>query len=103
MLWENSDVCAKQYMCALDICLMTVLSSLYGIIMDCEINVPSQVQNVFDGINATVKRYLKKQMEHIGKISSKNTSNIGVLPSVSKYVSIKFSYQCIHIHNNKYR
>ena len=42
-------------------------------------------------------------MELIGKLSSNDTSEIGMLPSASKYVSIKFEYQCIHILNNKER
>ena len=40
-------------------------------------------------------------MELIGKLESKNTSNIGILTSDSKYTSIKFTDQCIHILNNK--
>ena len=40
-------------------------------------------------------------MEVIGKLASNNISNIGILPSASKYVLIKFAYQCIHIINNK--
>ena len=42
-------------------------------------------------------------MEPIDKLAGKDTSNIGMLPSASKYVSIKFADQCIHILNNKYR
>ena len=37
----------------------------------------------------------------MGKLTSNNTTNIGMLPCASKYVSIKFSYQCLHILNNK--
>ena len=40
-VWEDTDGCVKQYMCALAIYLMTVLSSAYGIIMDPKINAPS--------------------------------------------------------------
>ena len=50
-------VVPKQYMCALDIYLMTVLSYSYGIIMDREINAPGHIKNVFDGLNATDKHY----------------------------------------------
>ena len=39
-------------------------------------------------------------MELIGKLESKFTSNIVIVPSASKDVSIKFSDQCIHILNN---
>ena len=42
-------------------------------------------------------------MELIGKLASKNTSNIGMHPSASKNISVKFPYQCINIINNKER
>ena len=92
---------SKQYTRALDIYLMTLLSYLYGIIMYRTINSPGNGKIVVDGINATDKFYLKEKMELIGKLLIKDISNIGMLPSASKYVSIKFSYQCIHILNNK--
>ena len=56
---ENTDGCSKKYKCALDIYLMTVLSSSYEIIMDCAINVPGHEKNVVDGLNAMGKHYLK--------------------------------------------
>ena len=37
-------------------------------------------------------------MELIGKLESNNTSKIGMIPSASKEVSIKFEDQCIHIY-----
>ena len=80
---------------------MTVLSSSYGIIMDCIVNEPGHGNNVADGINATDKRYFKGTMELIGKLLSNNTTNIGMIPSASKAVSIKFADQCLHILNNK--
>ena len=40
-------------------------------------------------------------MELIGKLASNHTPKIGMLPSASKYISIKFSDQCIHILNIK--
>ena len=54
-VWEDTTGCAKQYRCALDIYLMTVLSSSYGIIMDCAINASVHVKNSVDEINATEK------------------------------------------------
>ena len=65
------------------------------------INVPDHGNNVVDGINTTDKQYLKEKMELIGKLASNNTTNVRMLPSVSKYVSIKFAGQCLHILNNK--
>ena len=37
----------------------------------------------------------------MGKLSSNDTTNIGMLPSASKDLSIKFPDQCLHIINNK--
>ena len=42
-------------------------------------------------------------MEFIGRLASKNTYNIGIISSASKNGSINFSYQFIHILNNKDR
>ena len=100
-VWEDTDGCAKQYRCALSINLMTLLSSSYGIIMDFTINAIIHGNNVVDGLNATNKHYLKGKMELMGKLESKDNTNIKMLPSASKYVSIKFSDQCLHILNNK--
>ena len=40
-------------------------------------------------------------MEIIDKLASNHTSKIGMLPSASKYISIKFSDQWINILNDK--
>ena len=58
-LWEDTDGLAKKYRCYLNIYLMNVLSSSYGIIMDQAMNAPGHGNNVVDGLNATRKRYLK--------------------------------------------
>ena len=60
--WEDTDGGANKYMCALAIYLITMLSSLYVIIMDSAINVPCHGNNVVDGLNATEKHYLKGKM-----------------------------------------
>ena len=69
--------------------------------MDREIRVPGHGKNVVDGLNETDTRYLKEQMELIGKLEINDTSKIGILPSPSKDDPIKFADQCIHIRNNK--
>ena len=40
-------------------------------------------------------------MELMRKLASKDTTDIGMLPSDSKYVSNKFVDQCLHILINK--
>ena len=58
-VWEDTDGFGDQYICAMDIYLFIVLSSLCGIIMDFVINVLGHGRNVFDGIKDNDKRYLK--------------------------------------------
>ena len=60
---------------------MTLLSLLYGIIIYLAMNAPSHEKNVVYGINTTDKRYMKAQMELIGKLESNDTSKIGMLSS----------------------
>ena len=100
-VWEGKNGCDKQYMGDLAIYLMTVLLYSYGMKMDCAINSPGNGNNIVHGINETDKRFLKGKMELIRKLSSNDTKRIGMLHSASKYVSIKFSDQCLHILNNK--
>ena len=78
-----------------------MLSSSYGIIMYCAINARVHWKNSVFGINATEKHFLKGKMELTGKLASNDTTNIGMLPSTSTYVSIKFGDQYLHILNNK--
>ena len=65
------------------------------------INAPVHGNNFVAGLNVTYKRYLKEEMEAIGKLGSNNTTDIVILPSASKDFLIKFSDQCIRILNNK--
>ena len=61
-VWEDTNGCAKEYMCALDIYLMSVLSYSYGIIIYRSINAKGHLNNVFDWLNATNKCFLKGGM-----------------------------------------
>ena len=58
-VWEDTDGCANQYICALDIYLMTLLQLSYGIIMDRVINAPGCGKNVVDWLNTMYKIYLR--------------------------------------------
>ena len=87
----------------MDIYLTTLLSSSYVIIIYRSINTPVRGNNFVGVLNATEKRYLKEQMEIIGKLASNDTSNIGIVSSDSKYVFIKSADKCIPNFNNKGR
>ena len=74
IVWEDTNICANQYMCSLSIYLLTVLSSSSG-----------NVSNVVVGINTTDKHYLKEQMELIDKFTSNEKSAIGMLLYIHRY------------------
>ena len=87
-VWENTDGCGNQYICALVIYLITILSYSYSIITDCVIHVAGHGNCVFDGTNTKDRYYLKKQMDLISKLASNEKFMVGILPSSSKDVSI---------------
>ena len=64
-----------------------MLSSSYGIIMDCAINAQGHGSNVVDVLNATEKLYFKGDLELIDKLGSNKTKKIGILPTASKNFS----------------
>ena len=78
-------------MCHLDMYLISVISSEYFIITDIATNAPSHGNNVFDEINTNDKQDLKRKMELFCILSSKETSKIGMIHSVTKNISIDFS------------
>ena len=94
-VWEDTDDGENQYLCDLDIYLMAVLSSSYLIIIYCAINETDNGKDVDDSFNATDKFYLKEQMKLIFKLASNDTSNISMITSASKDVSIECSDECI--------
>ena len=58
-LWEDTNDFTNQYKCDLAIYIISLLSYLYDIIMNREINSPCHRKNIVDGPNATDKHYLK--------------------------------------------
>ena len=58
-VWEDNDSCEKIFRCVLAVYLMTMLSSLYDIIMYRAINAPGHGNNSVNVLNPTDKHYLK--------------------------------------------
>ena len=77
---------------------MTMFSDIFGIIMDCGINVTGQANNIVGGFNATKKLYFKEKMESFGHTKINDTRNTGMLPC-----SINFLEQCLNILTHKSR
>ena len=59
-IWENTDVCAKQYRCASALYLMSVMSQCYSIIIDRGISSPGHDKEVLNGLNDVDKSYINQ-------------------------------------------
>ena len=57
-IWDQTDRCAKQYMCSIPYYLMSYLSTSYQIVPDRAVDTPGHGKNVVDGFNAVQKQYL---------------------------------------------
>ena len=57
-IWENTDGCAEQYICASALYLMSVLSQCHSIKIDRNISAPVHVKEVLDGINLIDNQYI---------------------------------------------
>ena len=61
-IWENTDGCAEEYICASALYLISVMTQCYSVIIDCDISAPGNVKEVIDGINAIDKRFIYQLM-----------------------------------------
>ena len=57
-MWDQTDGCAKQYMCYIAYYLMSYLSTSYQIVLDRAVDTPGHGKYLVDGFNAVQKRYL---------------------------------------------
>ena len=100
---EETDGFTKQYSCDMAIYLTTVLSYLYGIIIECAINAPVRVNNFVGGLNSTDKHYLEEQMKFLDKSERNDISKITILTIASKDISVNVSEQFLQILTNNDR
>ena len=57
-MWDQTDVCTKQYRCSIAYYMMSYLSKSYQIDLDRAVDTPGHGKDVVDGFNAVQKRYL---------------------------------------------
>ena len=65
IIWENTDGCAYQYICASKIYLMSDMYQCYSVITDCGIIVPGQGKEVIDGLNEINKHCIHKLVSNV--------------------------------------
>ena len=70
-IWENTDGCVEQYICASSLYLMSVMSKCYSIIIDQGISAPEHNKEVVDGLNTVDKRYIYLLMSNFQLPGSK--------------------------------
>ena len=51
-IWENTDGCAEQYICASALYLMSLISQTYSLIIDRRLIAPGNGKEVVDELNA---------------------------------------------------
>ena len=64
-IWENTDGCAEQYICASSLYLMSVILQCYSVIIDRGIIAPVYGKEVVDGINAIDKSYIYQLVSNV--------------------------------------
>ena len=64
-IWENTDGCAEQYICASALYLMSVMSQCYLVIIDRGIIAPRNGKDFLSGINVVDKRYIYQLMSNV--------------------------------------
>ena len=57
-MWDQTDGCAKQYMCSIAYYMMSYLSKSYQMFLDRAVDTPGHGKDVVDVFNAAHKRYL---------------------------------------------
>ena len=64
-IWENTDGCAEQYICASARYLMSVISHTYYLMINRGISAPGHEKEVVDGLNAVDNRYIYQLMSKV--------------------------------------
>ena len=100
-IWENTNGCTEQYICATALYLMSVLSQRHSIIFDQVISAPGHGKELIDDLNATEKRYMYQFMSTVQLPGSKIIEKHILMHSCTKkeYVSLDKEF---HKHLSNY-
>ena len=94
-IWENTDCCAEQYICASAIYLMSVMSQCYYIIIDRGISEPGHGKDIADGINVVDKSYIYQLMSNVQLTGSNRFDSLMQMDTGNQkyYVSLAREFQ----------
>ena len=71
-IWENTDSCAEQYICAYEIYFMSVMFQCYSVIIDHGMSAPGYGKEVIDDLNEIDNLYIYKLRSNSQVTVSKN-------------------------------
>ena len=71
-IWEHTDCCEGQYICASALYLLSVMLQCNSVIIDSVISAPWYGKEVDDGINDIDKQYIYKLMSNVQLMGSKH-------------------------------
>ena len=97
-MWDQTDVCAKQYRCSIAYYRMYFLSKSYQIVLDRDVDTPGHGKYVVDGFNAVQKQYLAtclimRSTPEVDNIDSKCMC----VDDMTKKGEVRFSKECKHL------
>ena len=94
-MWDQTDGCAKQYMCSIAYYLMSYLSTSYQIVLDRVLDTPGHGKDVVDGFNALQKRYLATCLRMISTPEKhKIDSNRMCVEAMTEKGEVSFADEC---------
>ena len=64
-IWENTEGCAEQYICASAVYLVSVMLQCYSVITDWGISAPVHGKDVVDGINVVDKSNIYQLISNV--------------------------------------
>ena len=94
-MWDQTDVCVKQYRCCIDYQLISFLSKSYQIVIDRAVDTSDHGKDVVDGFNAFQKGYLAtclrmRSTPKVDKIDSKRMR----IDNIIKKGEVSFVEEC---------
>ena len=95
---ENTDGCAEHYICATALCLMSILSQTFSVIIDHSISAPEHGRKVLDGLNATEKRFIFQSISTVQLLGAKGYYT-QILMHSATYMGTTGQLLCFHCGN----
>jgi hypothetical protein len=102
-VYDATDGCGKQYRSATTLFLLSLIATEFDLTMDRAIGAPGHGKDIVDGLNATDKMYLKKQMCMIGTPESNDSQKRMEAHSMTETASLSLAEECARLCSRRER